>query len=499
MTLGEDPGDGWSPAALLHGDEDPRPDGPGLAALGGWLYSFTGNETMAYGFAAQAAYVTYAGLLGYHPLLFAHAPDASALAGAWRRFEDDARWVRARTGLPVPALPPVVVVLDAEQRPDLDATRRLPRLPGAPTFEAVAAAAAHLRCNQVTALHAATVAAFAAYLGAPGPVERAERLAALADVVARLHRKSAYLDLLATTADPLPRHVPTQRVPLDALPAAWPAFTHLLTVESTTGRYVLKSDRDACGEVIAYVDADAYADGVAALRAEALGKLAHERRDPDDLAMLVQPRLEPGEGEEAVPPRFGVSCFVRGPGDVETTAVARQLYRTADRRAHLGSYWSDVLDREVTADLGREAIRALCDLLARAGHRGPVGFDGMRDADGHAVLIADCNPRATGMLPVLAVREHLRAAGLRPRSVAGFGCYGVLRAPNRDRLAETCDRAGLAFRVDRPRGVLPLPRFGDADPDRLDVFFVDLDFATFQATAEQLADAGFLTIDGVYA
>jgi hypothetical protein len=190
-----------------------------------------------------------------------------------------------------------------------------------------------------------------------------------------------------------------------------------------------------------------------------------------------------------VPSRFGINLYVHGPERVDFVCASRQLYADAQRKIHLGSYWSMDVDDAIRTELGIERLGALCKLFGSEGYVGPIGFDGMLDARGTAQLIYDCNPRMTGVLPVLAVRRMLAAQGVDVRAVGNAGYHGAVRAsPD---LCRWLDERDLLFvRGVRPLGVLPMPSFAGDDATRFDLLFVNLELPRLLEVFDELHDAG---------
>lgn len=495
-------------ARLLFGDESTKHESPHFMWGNCWLYVQTGNEPPAYAFNFQEELALYVGLLGYHPLLFV-MPDSDYTRAEYRQRTDLLRSLlavveqRTRVTLPFPS--PLGVNFDHKrqrieygnltQGDDLDEQDR----------QLSVALLSHLtsvRYNHLTPMHTESLSHFAF-----SPVGRhcdpvvIEQVCELSALLMRLHDKAQYLHLTQNATLDLPPHVETTILRLSEFPEFWTDLLEKLNWSSDERQLIVKSTQDDCGDVMVYLDEADYASQMADLHRQIHVKSSNPNRPDTENCFLVQTVVQsPPETETlaGVPECFGINCFLRSDGGMELICISKQLYSDPEHKVHLGAYWSDETERNVLAKLKLSRLENLCRMFSDIGYCGPIGFDGMRDAHGGVCLIYDCNPRMTGVLPVLAVRNLLQSQGIRVREIANAGYHGAVRHDSMEGLCDWLGDRELLFTTDRPTGVLPLPNFAGCSSGLCDIVFLNVNVEAIHSIVDELRRAELLTISSIY-
>jgi hypothetical protein len=159
-------------------------------------------------------------------------------------------------------------------------------------------------------------------------------------------------------------------------------------------------------------------------------------------------------------------------GTIFPLGATAQLYRDPDHKHFQGAYLSGAIERDFTVQF-RASMRELCLRYAERGYRGPINFDARRDISGQYRLIYDCNPRLTGVLASLAVRDALRSGGSAVESVLTLGYRGEFILPDIEDALIRLDRTGLLFTRSRPRGVVVVPNL--CRQDGFDLHLANID------------------------
>jgi hypothetical protein len=499
-------------ASWFFGDEGAaRPKGKFLFG-NCWLYVCTGNEPAEYAYRFQEELATYVGLFGYHPLLLV-GPNTgrdSALY-AERATIVNGRLVEVgiATGLHLECPHPLCLEFESDrQLVDFAKTHGRAIEQGA-EFQSLAdellADLTSVRYNQFTPMQARSLERFASGLAHPsnGLCELVEVARQRSKSVMRFTSKREYWNLVNAFADAemLPRHLETKFIAASHLPPTWNQFVEQCCGDENGRRWIIKSERDACGDVTVFVDELSYADEIADLHEQLRNKSGNRNRPASENWFLVQRALKSDPQTQevcGVPDCFGINCFIHDVNQIDIVCLTKQLYAEPQRRIHLGAYWSRDIEDTVLSDIGYDRIKELCRLFAREGYVGPVGFDGMRDDDGHSVLIYDCNPRLTGVLPVLAVRQLLKRHQVDVCSIANAGYHGTVRSASGSAICAWLNSQKTLFRLDNPEGVLPVPNFVSKDGTMFDLFFVNMTQNDVLRTVAECRDAGILLIPGVY-
>lgn len=357
-----------------------------------------------------------------------------------------------------------------------------------------------LATNQISPTYAGLLAQLAGLLREQGiHVEDTEAQSArLASLTMACADKSDYLAL--TAGDPaLPPHVPTVLLSAAELlaqadyQALVATFSGRINEAAARERLFVKATLNSSGNLSARVDADNFVGEMRRLRTTLAREAATEGIELDkqqaelrqeveaapclrplaltadqlrgfkrsqaalrqQVDFLVQPEVRRPDGDGGFG-GIGLSYMLAGDGTIHPFGATAQLYRDADNKHFQGAYLSDAIDRGIPAGFHEAALR-LCRRYAARGYRGPINFDARRDSSGQYRLIYDCNPRLTGVLASLAVRDALRADGAPVSSVLTMGYRGEFVLPDLEAALAGLDRAGLLCTRARPRGVVLLP------------------------------------------
>ncbi|HVE81369.1 MAG TPA: hypothetical protein VND93_00915 [Myxococcales bacterium] len=494
-----------------------------LGIISGGLILDSGEAERTFIFRCQDRYLAYSALHGLRSVLFVAGDEhvrcyREELEGFRRSWDA----IAAATGALPPELPePLFVTCDIDRLKLGTCWALLEQLRRGVVARGPLP---DLYLNQISPTTAELVAQLGELLRAHGASgdfapEECARAGALA---LRFHDKAGYVRLLSERGGPgLPPHVPTAVVAPEQFLAlrSWEALVSLYRERSgDTGAgpaaLYVKSSLDSGGNVSARLTPDGFQERSAWLRREVeqhvlcrgvdLGERVRELREEVNAAPALRPlgltddrlgrykrlQLERRTGiellvqREVAPPadlggRFaglGLSWQVEGPDDIAPIAVAAQLYRDPDRLHYLGSYLSPALEGQVLASPLAAQVRRLCRLFADQGWRGPINFDARLNAEGEYELIYDCNPRLSAVFPSLAVRQGLRALGLRAEGVLGLGYRGGFVWEDLPGKLAELEARGLLYTRDRQRGAVVLPNLSRRSG--FDVALVNVDVAS---------------------
>jgi hypothetical protein len=471
--------------------------GAPLAIVAGGLILDLGEAERTFVYRCQDRFLAYTSLWGLRSVLFAVSDRHVEI---YRREFDvqRARYDRIRecTGLFAgrPLLEPLYVGCDIDEL----------RLFACSGFAAQArnlASSLDLATNQISPTYSNLLTQLAGLLRGQGidvddVAEESARLAALTVACAD---KSDYLALVAG-GEGLPPHVPTARFSSDELAGfgdyrslAGMYLKHIGDEGMAPSRLFIKATLNSSGNLSAVVDPDNFAremrrlvttlkreaategreldeqtdelrqevDAAPCLRPIGLADEQLRRYKRDQAALrqrvdfLVQSEVRRRDGDAAFG-GIGLSFMLDGHGTISPLGATAQLYRDSENKHFQGAYLSDAIDRGIAPGF-HQAMYQLCRRYAARGYRGPINFDARRGSDGHYQLIYDCNPRLTGVLASLAVRESLGAGRSPFHSVLTLGYRGEFVLPDLETALVRLDRAGLLCTPTRSRGVVLLP------------------------------------------
>jgi hypothetical protein len=492
-------------------------DAAPLAIVAGGLILDLGEAERTFIYRCQDRFLAYTSLWGLRSVFFA-ATDRHV--EIYRRHIDAQRArydrIRDRTGLFAgrPLLEPLYVGCDLDEL-------RLFACSGFAEQAKQLAPSLDLAMNQISPTYAELLAQLAGLLRQQGiDVEGvAADSAKLAVLTVACADKSDYLAL--TVGDPaLPAHVPTALFGSAELAA--PTDYRSLVAEylrrigghgAAPARLFVKAARNSSGNLSALVDPGNFSDAMRQLRATlareaaidgaGLDEQAAELRKEVDAApclhslglsieqlrrykrsqaalrqhvdFLVQSEVRRRDGDTGFG-GIGLSFMLDEHGSISPLGATAQLYRDCDNKHFQGAYLSDAIDRDIPMRF-HQGMRELCRRYAARGYRGPINFDARRDDAGQYQLIYDCNPRLTGVLASLAVRDALRACGSPVRSVLTLGYRGEFVLPDLDAALSRLDRAGLLCTQARARGVVMLPNLSRENGFDLHLSNIDPDQA----------------------
>ena len=454
--------------------------GAPLAIVAGGLILDLGEAERTFIYRCQDRFLAYTSLWGLRSVFFAagnsHVEIYRRHVAAQRVCYDR---IRDRTGLFAgqPLLEPLYVGCDIDQL-------RLFVCTGFAEQAKAVAPSLDLATNQISPTYADLMVQLAGLLRGQGIEvdDVAEASAGLAALAVACADKSDYLALTAGQRA-LPPHVPTARFSSAEL-AALVDYRSLVAIyrqriggdAAAPARLFVKAALNSSGNLSAVVGPDNFAGEMQRLRTTlereaavdgpGLDEQAAELRQEVDAApclrplgldaaqlrrykrsqaalrqrvdFLVQSELRRRDGDIAFG-GIGLSFMLDGDGAISPLGATAQIYRDPDHKHFQGAYLSDAIDRGIPAHF-HEAMRELCRRYAARGYRGPINFDARRDGAGQYQLIYDCNPRLTGVLASLAVRDALIACGSPVHSVLTLGYRGEFVLPDLE-AALTCSTA----------------------------------------------------------
>ena len=468
-----------------------------LAIVAGGLILDLGEAERTFIFRCQDRFLAYTSLWGLRSAFFAAGDNhvgiyRSQIAMQRGRYDR----IRARTGLFAgrPLLEPLYVGCDIDQL-------RLCALTGFAGQAKTLAPSLALAINQISPTYAGLLAQLAELLRRQGirVDDIAAQSAQLAGLAVACADKSDYLALAAGTRS-LPPHVPTALFSSAELAAQADygalAAEYLKRIGGNApapARLFVKATLNSAGNLSALIDPGNFAGEMhrlgttlareAAIEGAELDEQEAELRQEVDAApclrplgfaaeqlrrykrsqaetrqqvdFLVQPEVRRRHGDTAFG-GIGLSFMLGEDGAVAPLGASAQFYRDPDNKHFQGAYLSEAVERDIPFCF-HEGMRELCLRYAARGYRGPINFDARRDGTGRYQLIYDCNPRLTGVLASLAVRDALRVGGSPVGSMLTLGYRGEFVLPDLDAALDRLDRAGLLCTPERPRGVVVLP------------------------------------------
>jgi hypothetical protein len=492
-------------------------NGAPLAIVAGGLILDLGEAERTFIFRCQDRFLAYTSLWGLSSVFFA-ATDShvgiyrSQIATQRARYDR----IRARTGLFVgrPLVEPLYVGCDIDEL-------RLFALTGFAGQAKTLARSLALAMNQISPTYAELLVQLAGLLRGQGISvdDIAADSARLAALTVACADKSDYLALSAGKRT-LPPHVPTALFSAAELVAQadFGALTteYLKRVGGNTpapARLFVKATLNSAGNLSALIDPNNFAGEIPRLRTTLAREAATDGAELDAQAaelyeevdaapclrplgfaaaqlrrykhiqaearrhvdFLVQPQLCRSEADTAFG-GIGLSFMLGEDGTIAPLGASAQLYRDLDNKHFQGAYLSEAIERDIPTRF-HEGMRELCLRYATRGYRGPINFDARRDDTGRYQLIYDCNPRLTGVLASLAVRDALRAGGSPVGSMLTLGYRGEFVLPDLDAALDRLDRAGLLCTRVRPCGVVVLPNLCRDDGFDLHLSNIDPDEA----------------------
>jgi hypothetical protein len=476
-------------------------DGVGspLAMIAGSLIFDNGEAEATFLYRCQDRFLAYSSLWGLTSVFFAaHAEHVALYRRNIARQREGFARIAERSGLfaGVAIREPLFALCDIDA-PDL--ARSVSLLDGPLADDIAHAARAGLCINQISPTYAGLLRALEARLAQRGLVVdwRCDEMDRLATLAQDCSSKHDYVALVRRHGDlDLPPHVETVVLGAGEL-ASVPDFETLarrfgpgrriadaLFIKSTlnsAGNLAVRVTRDDFSQAVSRLLAESVQEAfpresdldrqVAELRAEVeLAPSTRALRLRDDqlrayklgqtgrrrgVEFLVQPELRGPSGDSGRFAGIGLSYVLDDRGAQPLGATA-QIYRDPERKHFLGAYVSSEVEAQAGSELGGK-MAALCRLYSQRGYRGPINFDARRDGNGDFQLIYDCNPRLTGVLPSLAVRDALLRSGAPVRSVLSLGYRGEWALGDLDAALDRLEDAGLLFGSGSGRGAVLLP------------------------------------------
>lgn len=497
-----------------------RPETGRLALLGGALLLDGGEADQTFLLRCQDRYVAYAWLFGLRPILLVeHEEQAGRLGIALDALRSDCAEVADATGLYdlFQIRNPIIFGCDL-----MDLTIR----PCGPPSELPGTAAFYL--NQVSPTAVEILLGINRQLQLQGVRTGVDttQLRADSENAIRFYDKVRAASFTRACPAPAPPQLETQILSPSRLSAMqdWDALTswHCDAVQSpqVSDAIIIKSSRDSGGNVAEVfsretfgtskrrlLDAIASSTGlkeaaaITAMRAD----IATSRLDPEHysdarlrsfetlrrerrqaLEMLVQRWVPHAMPAPPLPAACGLSFFL-DENSVSLIAVNGQGYHDRERRHFRGALLDDRIDDCFTRSSLWPQMIGLCRHFARAGYRGPISFDALREGNGY-ILIDDCNPRLSAVMPALALRRALADIGRRPSSLLSLGYRGETLVPDLAGTLAALGNAGLLYTRARRSGILPIPNM--VRSGGIDLFVVDAPLVTLDRAAPILAAAG---------
>lgn len=505
-----------SPIFFTYGNA--RPEAERLALLGGALLLDNGEADQTFLLRCQDRYVAYAWMFGLRPILLVEDEgQAGFLTEAIAALGKACAQVAAATGLGglFQFRNPIVFCCDLINL-TIKSLGPVSELQGPVVF--------HL--NQVSPTAAKILKGVSRELqsrGVPASIDFA-RLHSDSENAIRFNDKVWSGSFTRMCPTPAPPQLETRVISAAGLSALedWEALTHWFGGQLALLDYpiVIKSARDSGGNVAevftketfdaskrCLLDKIAHSTGqderaaISALRAEIktsrlnaqsysdtrlrlFETMRRERRGSLDL--LVQRWVSPAVPAPDRPAVCGLSFHV-GETSASLIAVNGQAFHDRERRHFRGALLDDRIDQYFARSSFLKQMNGLCGHFARAGYRGPISFDALRDGSGY-VLIDDCNPRLSAILPALALRRGLADVGLQPLSLLSLGYRGETLVPDLAAALAALANAGLLYTRATRSGILPIPNM--VRPGGFDLFVVAAPLTILDQAAPILAAAG---------
>jgi hypothetical protein len=505
-----------SPIFFTYGEA--RPETERLALLGGALLLDSGEADQTFLLRCQDRYVAYAWMFGLRPILLVEDEgQVGSLDDAIAALRNDCAQVTAATGLGglFQIRNPLVFCCDL-----IDLTIRSL----GPPSELQGPAVFHL--NQVSPTAAAILLGVNRELqmhGVSTAIDPA-RLRADSRNAMRFNDKVSTATFTHACPTPAPPQLETRIMSIASLFALedWEALTAWFSAQPARvdGSIVIKSARDSGGNVAEVfsretfetskrrlLDKIALSTGqnekaaISALRADIAASrlnaesysdarlllfetMRRERRAA--LELLVQRWVPHAAPAPDMPAACGMSFHV-DETSVSLIAVNGQAYHDRERHHFRGAQLDDRIHDHFARSSLLPQMMGLCRHFASAGYRGPISFDALREGSGY-VLIDDCNPRLSAIMPTIALRRALADIGLQPASLLSLGYRGETLVPDLAAALAALADAGLLYTRTTRSGILPIPNM--VRSGGVDLFVVDAPLAILDRAAPVLAEAG---------
>lgn len=313
-------------------------------------------------------------------------------------------------------------------------------------------------------------------------LENLEKQARLND---RFNDKAKYFELIKNNPDiDLPLHTKTQIITVQDLENC-PDFASLqkLIPKANSKSLVIKSSKDAGGECVILVSEKNFIDKKAELFRELRSK---NRPNNPNFKLLVQEMVMVTKNSD-LPSSIGLNCVIDPSGQVKINAIAGQIYENPEKTEYLSSVWDKKIEDRIVAKIGLAKIQNLCDLFAKAGYRGSIGFDAMLDELGNYKFIYDCNPRLSAVMSILATCQFLEKQGISIQNISSMGYRGrfkiteenIKKLNEQNILLKKPTRKSL--QINSQKGVLLLPNLAGGD-NSYDIIFVNMNEDETQKT-----------------